>query len=148
MKRDQCKVQVWNDHSFPWEETFKGKKLTIPGNGHIMLPFYEAYEFKGQFVILTMKADETEDEKTQKRIRCVEKEWEDYQKGPEDEDDESDLSEIFMCNAKDCKKAFTTQAGLVKHSEKDHAGEFVVDQEAEREAPRRRGRPPKEHATA
>jgi hypothetical protein len=146
-KRDQCKVQVWNDHSFAWEENFKSKKLTIPGKSFIELPFYEAYEFKGQYVNLLKKADETEDEKTQKRIRCEEAEWKAIQDIPAGEDD--DGQEIFACNAKECKKLFTTESALIKHSEKDHAGEFVVDQEAEREAPKRKpGRPPKEHATA
>lgn len=146
MKRDQCNVQVWNDHSFPWEETFKGDKVTIPANGFKLMPFYEAYEFKGQFFVLAMNADETENAKTQKRIRCVEDEFMKSQSSPQDSDDGQ---EIFMCNAKECKKVFTTEAALVKHSEHSHADDVVVDYEAEREVPKRKpGRPAKVTATA
>lgn len=145
--RDQYPVQVWNDHSFAWDETFKGEKVSIPANGFKEMPFYEGHEFKGQFVVLTMKADETEDPKTQKRIRIVEAAYKSALENPTESDEKSE--ELHPCMAKDCKRVFRTESALIKHSIKDHEDESIVDEEAEQEMPKRGpGRPPKAQATA
>lgn len=137
MKRDQHKVQVWNDHDFTWEEIFKGDKISIPPKGHISMNFYEAYEFRGQIVPLMKQADETISPKSQKKIRCVEA---DFEKACHDNDVE-ELQDNFTCNL--CKEDFSSAASLVKHSEQKHADRIVTDPDAEEAAPKKRGRPPK-----
>lgn len=141
MKRDQFKVQVWNDHDFPWTEMFKGDKVTIPPKSFLEMNFYEAHEFKGQYVVLEKMADETINPKTQKRIRCVEAAHAKALSGGNDGAD--DGQEVFQCNAKGCRKMFTTESALLNHSETTHAEEMVTDGDAEEALPKKRGRPAK-----
>lgn len=127
MRRDQYNVQVWNDQDFAWKENFKGDPLEIPANGHIVMNFYDAHEFKGNIVPLIANADGMSiNPKCYKKIRVVEHE---YQKALSQGVTEDELPEAFACNK--CKKAFQTEASLLKHSIKEHGDEAIVDDEAE-----------------
>lgn len=137
MRRDQCKVQVWNDQSFDWKESFKGEPLEIPAGKFIELPFYEAIEFRGQMIPLLDDGNGGIAEKSQKKIRLVEKQWIDFQKeGDADVDPQE-----YACAL--CKETFLTTDALVKHSVKKHADRIVTDSEAEDALPKKRGRPAK-----
>lgn len=116
-------VKVWNDNTIKWEETFKDAKIIIPAKGSIEMEFYEAHEFKGQYFPPTMRGDGTQDPKTFKMIRI---------EVPPQTEDEDEGMELFSCHS--CRKVFTTEALLTKHSESEHSHQMVVDPAAEKEA--------------
>lgn len=136
MRRDQCKVQVWNDQNFTWKETFKGDPLEIPAGKFIEMNFYEAVEFRGQMIPLADDGNGRIHEKSLKKIRVVEHEWAEYQK--QADGDEEPIS--YPCAL--CKETFETTKALVEHSVKRHAERIVTDSEAESALPKKRGRPP------
>ena len=127
------KVKVWNDNTTAWNEKFKGEDVKIPAKGYIEMEFYEAHEFKGQFSPIKVKGDGTQDTASFKMIRV--------EKMDQDASVEDEGEEIFPCNS--CKKVFTTEAALVKHSDAQHSDQVVTDFQAEKEIPRKRGRPAK-----
>lgn len=116
------KVKLWNDGDYDWTEMFKGDKITIKSKQCIELEESEAVEFKGQFPGFQRLADGTQDPKTMKRLR-IEK--------PKHTEEEEEGIEIFPCQA--CRKVFTTEELLLKHSDKEHADSVVVDPVAEKE---------------
>lgn len=116
------KVKVWNDSTHDWTETFKGDKITIKAKEHIEMEESEAVEFKGQYSGFHLLANGTQDPKTMKMIR-IEK--------PKHTPEEEEGMEIFPCQA--CRKVFTTEELLLKHSDKEHAAQVVVDPVAEKE---------------
>lgn len=128
------KVKVWNDNSVIWTESFKGEKITIPAKSFVEMDFYEAHEFKGQFSPVKLKGDGTQDPTTFKMIRVE-------MPTKETADGDDDGQEIFQCNM--CRKIFTTDAALTKHSESQHADHIVVDADAEKLVAKKRGRPTK-----
>lgn len=126
------RCRVWNDNpDTDWKETFKGDVLVIPKGKYIEMEFHDAHEFKGQYSPIRLRSDDTQDPASFKRIR-VEKIIDDM------EDGEIEVQTVFPCNM--CKKAFDSDEKLVAHSEKMHADKVIVDQEAERAAPKK-GRP-------
>lgn len=127
------KVKVWNNNTVDWKEKFKGELIVIPSKGYIEMEFYEAHEFKGQFSPINIKGDGTQDPTSFKMIKV--------DPPVQLEAAESDADEVFPCNV--CKKVYTTEGALVKHSEAQHADRMVTDFEAEKEIPRKRGRPAK-----
>jgi uncharacterized C2H2 Zn-finger protein len=130
-----AKVKVWNDNTVTWNEKFKGDDVKIPAKGYVEMEFYEAHEFKGQFSPIKVKADGTQDPGSFKMIRV--EPLEETAAG-----EIEDGQEIFPCNL--CRKVFTTEAALLKHSDAAHADRMVNDPEAEKHAPKRGpGRPPK-----
>lgn len=124
----RCKV--WNDNPHTdWKEMFKGDLVTIPSGKSIDMEFYDAHEFKGQYSPIKLKPDETQDPKSFKMIR-VEKIVENKEAG------ELEVQNVFPCNL--CKKVFDSEETLVTHSEKMHADQIVVDEEAEQSAPKKK----------
>ena len=123
------RAKVWNDSDHDWSEVFKGEKLHIPARKFIEMEFYDAHEFKSQYSPIKIKADDTQDEKSYKRIR-VEK--------VAQEDGEVDRQEVFPCNL--CKKVFNSEEALIKHSAKEHADDVIVDAMAEESVPKRKHR--------
>lgn len=129
------RVKVWNDNPHTdWKETFKGDEINIKSGTFIEMEFFEAHEFKGQYSPIRLKPDETQDPKSFKMIRVepLTQEKKDTL--------EEDGQEIFPCQL--CKKVYTTEASLLKHSILLHADKFVTDELAEAELPKRKGRPP------
>lgn len=131
------RVKVWNDNKdTDWTENFKGIDVKIPSGKFIEMEFYEAHEFKGQFSPIRLRPDETQDPKSFKMIRVE-------QLTQEKKDElEGETDEVFPCML--CKKAYSTAAALVAHSNKVHADAVITDELAEAEIPKaRRGRPAK-----
>lgn len=129
------KVKVWNDNKLTdWKEKFKGDDIIIPRQKCIEMEFYDAHEFKGQFSPIRVKGDGTQDPASFKMIRVETPTAEQM-----DELDEG--QEVFQCNM--CKRTYTTEAGLIKHSEAQHSDHIVTDATAEEALPKKRGRPPK-----
>lgn len=122
-------VKVWNDGDYDWKETFKGDPVSIKAKEFITMERQDAIEFRGQYYPPKIMSDDTQDPKSYKRIRI---------EIPLDVSPEQDEGmEVFMCQA--CKRAFTTDALLVKHSESEHADRaIVVDAVAEKEAMKRK----------
>ena len=135
-----AKVKVWNDNTVAWTEKFKGDDVKIPPRGYIEMEFYEAHEFKGQFSPIKVRADGTQDPGSFKMIRVEPLEQ-------KNEGEIEDGQEIFPCNL--CRKVYTTEEALLKHSESAHSAQMVTDPEAEKHAPKRGpGRPKQTEATA
>jgi hypothetical protein len=130
---------VWNDQDFTWKESFKGEPLEIPAGKYVELGFYEAVEFRGQMIPLLDDGNGGIHQKSQKKIRLVEHEWAEQQK----KDAADDEPMFYPCNL--CKEEFSTTAELIKHSVKKHSDRIVTDDDAEQEAPKKVGRPRKEH---
>lgn len=128
-------VKVWNDSSeFDWSESFKGEQITIPKGKFIEMELYEANDFRGQFSPIKLLGDGTQDPKSLKKIRV--------ERLTQEQLDTVDENEVYQCNL--CKKTYTSEASLLKHSEKTHTEQMVVDAEAEIELPKKRGRPRKD----
>lgn len=132
------RVKVWNDNPHTdWKESFKGEELFIKSGQCVEMEFYDAHEFKGQYSPIRLKPDETQDPKSFKMIR-VEQLTQEKKDAIEDE-----LAEAFPCQL--CKKVYSTNAGLIAHSGKEHSSAVVIDAQAEAELPKtKRGRPAKE----
>jgi hypothetical protein len=127
------RARIYNDNPHTdWKEQFKGEWVNIPSGKFIEMEFYEAHEFKGQFSPIRIRSDETQDPASFKMIR-VEK---------IDTAKEEEPSQTFNCNL--CKKNFPDEESLLHHSEKNHADKIFTDEALEAEAPKRRGRPPKQ----
>lgn len=116
------KVKVWNDSEYDWTEPFKGEKITIKSKQFIEMDESDAVDFRGQFPGYLKLADGTQDPKTMKKIR-IEK--------PKHTEEEEEGMEIFPCQA--CRKVFTTEELLLKHSDKEHSDKVIVDPVAEKE---------------
>jgi len=130
------KVKVWNNNTVEWKEKFKGEDIVIPSKGYIEMEFYEAHEFKGQFAPIKIKGDGTQDPTSFKMIKV------DALKQEEKDELEEEGQEVYPCNL--CKKVYSTEGALVKHSEAQHAEAMVTDFEAEKQVPaKKRGRPAK-----
>jgi hypothetical protein len=130
-----AKVKVWNDNPHTdWVEKFKGDEVKIPRGQSIEMEFYEAHEFKGQFSPIKIKADGTQDPRSHKMIRVE-------ALNQEQKDEVDDGQEVFQCNM--CKKIYTTETSLIKHSEAKHSDHIVTDPDAEQSIPKKRGRPAK-----
>ncbi len=127
------KVKVWNDNPHTdWAEKFKGDDVNIPSGKCIEMEFYEAHEFRGQYTPIRIRGDGTQDPKSFKMIRVE-------QLTQEKRDEMDEGQEVFQCNL--CKKIYTTEASLMKHSESQHEDQIVVDHDAEKSIPKKRGRP-------
>jgi hypothetical protein len=112
-----AKAKVLNVGKEEYVEEFKGKTITIPAGGHVVMELYEAAAFKGQYPgkgkIKQIKIEALPDNK------------------PE--------PEKFVCNL--CGKVFLKEVELLEHSKK-HDDENKGDEEEP--VKRRVGRPSNE----
>lgn len=129
------RARVWNDNPHTdWNETFKGDKVHIPSGKFVEMEFYDANEFRGQFSPIRILPNDSEDPKSYKMIRI--------EKLDNKEAGEIELQKSFPCNL--CKKAFSSEETLLKHSDATHADRVIVDEIAEDAMPKKKlGRPAK-----
>lgn len=126
-----AQVRVWNDNVHPYEELFKGEKIKIPPKSFIQMDMEEAVHFRGTMPPLLKRGDGTQDPLSYKMIRI--------QEGSEP------IVEIkrdeLTCMA--CSYHASSKEDLHEHEGAAHAAQVTVDEEAEKEVAKKRGRPPK-----
>lgn len=64
-----AQVKVWNDHQFEHVEKFKGEEVRIPAGGFVMMDYFDAVAFQGQFTGLRMLGPNNPDPRGFKKIR-------------------------------------------------------------------------------
>lgn len=68
---DTQKVRVYNDGEFAIVEDFKGDIIRIPPKRFILMDFYEAHEFKGQYKPIQVDGAGVHQEQSFKKVRVV-----------------------------------------------------------------------------
>lgn len=120
-------VQVMNDNTMEHVEYFKGDKIVIPPGGSVKMEEDEAHMFKGQYFPMIKDADGQQQRKSFKMLRIVAV-------------DSVDPEVIkYKCNI--CKYEGHNDTDLNEHSKATHAGQAIVDEDAEKEIKRKPGRP-------
>lgn len=113
------KCRVYNDSPWVHKETFKGDPVVIPANGFIEMEFYDAHEFKGQYVPIVKDAGGQQDEKSFKRIRIIPITGE-----------ESKVEAKQVCQA--CKYEASSKQDLEEHIDATHLDELAEPAVAEK----------------
>ena len=67
-----AKVKVWNDNQFEHVEEFKGKKISIAPGAFVEMDYFDAVDFKGQFIPPKMRGPNDPDPRFFKKIRVEE----------------------------------------------------------------------------
>lgn len=102
-----ARAKVFNDNIYPYNETFKGEKISIPVKGFIEMDYDEAIEFRGAFSSIERDATGTPKPSSYKMIR-VEKIG----------GDDAAIVDTNKCVA--CGKAFAGQGELANHIFEQH----------------------------
>jgi hypothetical protein len=118
-------VKVWNDNVHPYSEVFKGDKLHIPAKSFIKMDREEAIQFRGTYNSPVRDADGNDLPEGFKMIRIEPLSAEDLL-APEAQVKVDEL----VCLA--CAYKATNKTDLAEHT-KTHAGQLVVDEDAEAE---------------
>lgn len=62
------KVKVVNQNTYPYEEIYRGDKVTIPAGGHVVMDKEDAVMFLGQFNSIVRDVDGNPHPKSFKRL--------------------------------------------------------------------------------
>ena len=122
-------VKVHNDNVHPYKEKFRDRDINIPPKGFIEMEYDEAILFKGTFAPMVFDADGNDQPQGYKMIRV----------------EEPSLKELPKVNPNlcvACRYLAHDAKDLLEHA-KAHADNMVVDNEAEAEIVKKRGRPAK-----
>lgn len=123
------KVQVWNDNTHKYKETFKGDLIEIPAGGFIHMEEDDAHQFKGTFSPPVLDYDGNHTPAGYKMIRIVKSD----QAAPEPKA-EVDPLKCIVCGYKASSKA-----DLAEHM-KTHEHNKVEDPELDKEIAAKKAR--------
>lgn len=126
------KARVYNKHSkgFEHNEMFKGKQLSIPAGGYIVMDYEDAVDFRGQYFPMKLMPTGEPDPAGWKMIEIVP-----MQEG------EEDAPKRFVCNMDG--KEFRSQAELDAYTSSNFSDQVFKDPglDEQIEAKRKPGRP-------
>ena len=112
-------VKVWNDNDWDHVEKFQGKSVTVPSKGYVMMEYYDAIVFRGQFTGIRKDKHNQPLLQYRKMIRIEEPK----------QGQVFNMRDNFVCQA-DGKK-FSSQKELDQHIEANYKDQQITDEEAE-----------------
>ena len=125
------RVYNMNPEGHTHKETFKGDVITIKANEYVLMDYYEATEFRGQFYPMKFDGMGQQDPKTFKCIKLV------PDSTPVSEDKVLERV-VYVCNL-DGKK-FETQEMLDAHVKENYSDRFYKDEILEKEIEAKKGK--------
>jgi len=118
-------VKVWNDNKYPYNEDFRGKKITIESGGFVEMDYDQAVLFLGTFVPIVRGKNGLQDPRSYKMLRIDHEDRKNYVLN-NSLGDKDDTEKVFVCNA--CSKEFRTKKGLEKHIKDKHLNDMADDE--------------------
>lgn len=114
-------VKVWNHNEYTHKETFKEKVVVIEPHKFVVMDYYDAVQFLGQFFPMRHGKDGVQDPRSYKYLQIDPDDLKRFREQRESKSDDKD--QVFVCHR--CMKEFLTKNGLLKHIKTRHIDEMA-----------------------
>ena len=127
---DKILWRVYNRHplGYTHKEKFKGDVIEIKAGEFVLMDYFEANEFRGQYFPISYDGMEQQDPISYKCIELV----------PDSTKVVVEEKPMYICNA-DGRK-FETEEAYLDHLKKNYSDKFYVDESLEREIKNKKGK--------